>query len=160
MASVKGNNVSLYIDSTPTGNAAAQDLSSGYVNIQGVTSASVSCSNATYETQFKSVTNANGSDAAPVLTPTRAYAVGTTTTTLNIEGIADPALSNAYDDIDTLCRNKTECGVFWVADVSSGKAVGGVGFCTQFELSANIDDFVTFSATFELNGDPAIKAAP
>lgn len=159
MGAIKGNNCSLYINTTPTGNAGAQDLASGYAHVSGVTSASVSLSNATYETNHKSVTLQDGTDAM-VITPTRNYAVGTTTATLSIEGVADPAQVTSYEDIEALARAKTKIGVFFVGDVTDGKGVGGVGFVTSFELSAGIDDFVTFSASFELDGNPAIKAAP
>lgn len=159
MGAIKGNNCSLYVNQTPTGAASAQDLSTGYLNIQGVTSVGVSCSNATYETNHKEFTLADGTDPMEI-TPTRNYAVGTTTTSLSIEGVADPALTNNFANIDAFARNKQKIGVFFVADVLNGKGVGGIGFCTNFELSAGIDDFVTFSASFELTGNPAILDAP
>lgn len=159
MAAIKGNNCSLYINSSPTGVASQQDLATGYVDIQGVTSASISLSNATYETNHKDVTLQDGTNGM-VITPTRNYAVGTTTTNLSVEGVANPTLTDSFEDIEAWARNKTELGVFFVGDVGNGKGIGGIGFCTSFELSAGIDEFVTFSASFELTGNPAIKDAP
>ena len=156
MATVKGNNTTLQYKAESGG--APANLS-GYADLVGITSASISLSNATYETQSKVVT-APTSGAAPVLTPTRSYSVGTTTSTLSVEGVYDPALDQNADELFTLCKDKTRIGVFWVGDqTASGKAVGGVGFCTSFELSAGTDDFTTFSASFELTGDPIILAA-
>ena len=163
MAVRQGNNISLYIDVDATakaGNEAALD--SDYTPINGITGCSVSVSNATYETNFKNVRPATGS-APPVLASTRAYAVGTTTTTLSVEGVFDPALSNnasaIFDEVAPSDGNKSVLGIYIRDEAAGFGCVGGIGFCTSFELSAGMDDFVTFSASFELTGDPHIIAS-
>lgn len=163
MAVRQGNNISLYIDVDATAKAADEAaLDSNYVPIDGITGCSVSVSNATYETNFKNVTPATGS-APPSLASTRSYAVGTTTTTLSVEGVYDPSLttnaSELFDEVAPSDGNKTVMGVY-IRDESAGfGCVGGIGFCTSFEISAGMDDFVTFSASFELTGDPHIIAS-
>lgn len=154
MAVIKGNSVTLYVKAEPTNLSSDITSLTSYARIKGLTSASISASNATYEVNYKDVTGATGS-ASPDLVPTRAYAVGTTTVSLSVEGVYDPALtSEGAEDVFDLCNDKTRIGVFWAGN--SGQAVGGVGFCTSFDLSAGMDDFVTFSASFELSGDPTI----
>lgn len=163
MAVRQGNNISLYIDVDATAKAANEAaLDSAYTPIDGITGCSVSVSNATYETNFKNVTPATGS-APPSLASTRSYAVGTTTTTLSVEGVYDPSLttnaSELFDEVAPSDGNKTVMGVY-IRDESAGfGCVGGIGFCTSFEISAGMDDFVTFSASFELTGDPHIIAS-
>lgn len=121
----------------------------GYSSFTGVTSASISVSNSTFE-------------AVSITDPTtdatvRDFAVGTTSTSLSLEGVYDPAQSQNADQLFTLCKAKTRIGIFWVTNQAENNALGGIGFCTSFELSAGMDDFVTFSASFELEGDPAYK---
>jgi len=153
MAAIKGNNVTLYYKAEPSADASSISSLSGYADLEGVTSASISMSNATYETDYKDVTPASGS-AAPILVATRAYAVGTTTASVSVEGVYDPNLTDNAEELFDLCKNKTRIGVFWAG--ASGDAVGGMGFCSSFELSGGVNDFVTFSASFELTGDPVI----
>jgi len=90
------------------------------------------------------------------LTATRAYAVGTTTCSMSVEGVYDPAFTDNAEDLFDLCKNKTRVGLFFNGTGTGNKAVGGVGFCTSFELSGGVNDFSTFSASFELTGDPTI----
>ena len=155
MGTIKGNNVTLVYKAEPTNGLADITSTSSYNSLTGITSASISIQNATYETNFKDVTAATGS-AAPVLTATRAYSVGTTTTTLSIEGVYDPGQTYNADELFALCKAKTRIGVFWKNSTGTTKSVGGIGFCSNFELSAGTDDFATFSASFELSGDPKI----
>jgi len=163
MAVRQGNNISLYIDIDATAKAADETaLDDAYTAIQGITGCSISVSNATYETNFKNVTPATGS-APPALASTRSYSVGTTTTTLSVEGVFDPGLSNnasaIFDEVAPSDGNKTVMGVYIRDEAAGFGCIGGVGFCTSFELSAGMDDFVTFSASFELTGDPHIIAS-
>lgn len=154
MAVIKGNSVTLYIKAEPTNNSSDITSLASYARVKGVTSASISASNATYEVNYKDTTGATGT-ANPELVATRGYAVGTTTVNLSVEGVYDPSLTTeGAEDVFDLCADKTRVGVFWASN--SGDAVGGVGFCTSFDLSAGMDDFVTFSASFELSGDPTI----
>ncbi len=158
MAVVKGNNVTLYYKEELTNESSDISSLSAYADIEGVTSASISISNATYEVDYKDV-NPAGVSNPPSLTPTRGYAVGTTTASLSIEGVYDPSLTDNAEELFDLCKNKTRNGVFWNGSGASTKAVGGVGFCTSFELSGGVNDFVTFSASFELTGNPVILPA-
>lgn len=154
MAAIKGNNVTLYYKAEPTNDSGDISALTSYADLEGVTSASISMSNATYEVDFKDVTTVGASSVSPVLTATRAYAVGTTTASLSIEGVYDPALTDNAESLFTLCKDKTRIGIFWAG--ATGDAVGGVGFCNSFDLSGGVNDFVTFSASFELTGDPTI----
>lgn len=161
MAVIKGNNVSLYYKAEPTNNSSDITTLSGYADLEGVTSCSISVSNATYEVDFKDVTPANAA-SAPSLSATRAYAVGTTTATVSVEGVYDASLTDNAEEMFDLCQDKTRVGIFWSGSgdgAETEKALGGVGFCTSFELSGGVNDFVTFSASFELTGDPTIVNA-
>ena len=158
MAVIKGNNVSLYYKAEPTNNSSDITTLSGYADLEGVTSCSISVSNATYEVDFKDVTPADAA-SAPSLSATRAYAVGTTTCSMSVEGVYDPAFTDNAEDLFDLCKNKTRVGLFFNGTGTGNKAVGGVGFCTSFELSGGVNDFSTFSASFELTGDPTIISA-
>lgn len=160
MAVQQGNNITLFIDidedETDASNITNVMLEAQYTAIEGITSAGVSLSNATYEVNFKNVTPPESS-SAPVLSPTRAYSVGTTTSTLNVEGVYDPAETFNVDELFTQALAKTSAyGIFFSSGATGFQAIGGLGFLTSWELSAGMDDFVTFSAQFELTGDPVI----
>lgn len=160
MAVEQGNNITLFIDidedQTEASTISASDLSTNYVAIEGITSAGVSLSNATYEVNYKNVTPPE-SAAEPVLSATRAYAVGTTSSTLNVEGVYNPAETFNVDELFTQALAKTTAyGIFFSSGATGFQAVGGLGFLTSWELSAGMDDFVTFSAQFELTGDPVV----
>ena len=161
MAVRLGNNITLYIDvdeDTAAGSITEAHLDSDYTQIKGVTGCSFSANNNSYEVNFKQVTPADGS-TPPSLASTRQLAIGTTSSTLTVEGVYDPSLDNNVDEIFTEALGKTDLGVF-IRDENAGfGCIGGIGFCTSFELSAGMDDFVTFSATFELTGDPVIIAS-
>jgi predicted secreted protein len=150
MAAIKGNSCTLQYkaEASATADAISQTLT-GYASIVGVTSASISVSNATFEAT--SITDETTE------TTVRDFAVGTTTCSLSVEGMYDPALADNAEELFDLCKAKTRIGVFWYNDESTQQAVGGVGYCTSFELSAGMDDFVTFSASFELEGNPVVK---
>ena len=159
MAVEKGNNITLFIDIDEDETSAATInntmLAAGYTAITGITSASFSASNATYEVNFKDVTPADESNP-PSLASTRAYAVGTTTASLSVEGVFDPSQTLGVKELFDEAKGKTNMGIFFSSGATGFKAVGGLGFCTSWELSAGMDDFVTFSAQFELTGDPVI----
>lgn len=153
MSTIKGNNATIIFKDETSNNATDLDTSalSSYAEFTGITSCSISVSNATFE--------ATSITAPSTAKTTRDFAVGTTATSMSLEGVYDPSESNNADELFTKCKNKTRMGLFWEnAQSASGqnKAVGGVGFCTSFELSAGMDDFVTFSASFELEGNPVV----
>lgn len=155
MAAEQGNKITLHIKAEPTAAADSITALTGYADIEGVTSASISMSNATYEVDFKDVTAVGASGQAPELTATRAYAVGTTSANLSIEGVYDPTLNDNAEALFDFCKNKTRIGIFF-GSTAGGDKVGGMGFCNSFDLSGGVNDFVTFSASFELTGDPII----
>lgn len=139
MAAVNGNCVSLYIDNDAT---AAPTAFTGYAATVGVTSCSLSLSNATFEVTSITDDNCN---------TTRDFATGTTSGSLSIEGVVDESLTNGGDSLFTLCENKTQIGIIW-GDGTNG--FGALAYCTSFEISAGMDDFATFSASFEIDGLP------
>lgn len=160
MAVEQGNNITLFIDidedETSAANITAAMLNSGYTAIEGITSAGVSLSNATYEVNYKDVTPPEVA-AAPILSATRSYAVGTTSSTLNVEGVYNPSEAFNVDELFTQALAKTTAyGIFFSSGATGFQAIGGLGFLTSWELSAGMDDFVTFSAQFELTGDPVV----
>lgn len=153
MSTIKGNNATIIFKDEASNNASDLDTSSlsSYTEFTGITSCSISVSNATFE-----ATSITGPSSA---TTSRDFAVGTTATSMSLEGVYDPSQSNNADELFTKCKNKTRMGLFWEnaqGGSNENKAVGGVGFCTSFELSAGMDDFVTFSASFELEGNPVV----
>lgn len=152
MAIIKGNVSTLKYKAEATNSAA--DISAAltsYTAFTGITSCGIDVNNSTFQ-------SVNISDPANE-TVTRNFAVGTTSSSLSIEGVYDPAQTHNAEELFDLCKDKTRVGVFWVNEGSDDAALGGVGFCTSFELSAGMDDFVTFSATFELEGNPVYKTA-
>lgn len=160
MAVQQGNNITLFIDidedETNPADITAAMLAGGYTAIEGITSAGVSLSNATYEVNFKDVTPPETA-SAPVLSATRAYAVGTTSSTLNVEGVYNPSEDFNVDELFTQALAKTTpYGIFFSSGATGFQAIGGLGYLTSWELSAGMDDFVTFSAQFELTGDPVV----
>ena len=168
MATINANTVAIYVDvdaaaiSNSTANPAENTGASPALKpVLYSTSATITVNNATYETNYKKAT-ASTAGAAPSLAPTRAYNVGTTTTSLNLEGMASWAtLSNTMDmtAIFNEVVGKNSVSVCWASTTSAGTAYGGTGFFTSFEISSGVDDFATFSATIELSGDPVALAS-
>jgi len=159
MAVQQGNNITLFIDideDAAAGDITSGDITSNYTAIEGITSAGISMSNATYEVNYKNVT-APGVSNPPSFSPTRAYNIGTTSCTLNVEGVYNPAETFNVDELFTQALAKTTpYGIFFTSGATGFQSVGGLGFLTSWEISAGMDDFVTFSAAFELTGDPVV----
>ena len=155
MATVNANTCALYIDTAGGAfGADPADTNGATPALQAVafsTSASISVSNATYEAV--SVTDvANG-------TTVRDFAVGTTSTTLSVEGVLDWTVQDADAVLDLKSlfdafKIKSEITAVWASTDDNAQAFGGKGFLTSFELSSGVDDFATYSATVELNGNP------
>lgn len=165
MATINANTVAIYVDvdaATLSANPAeTQGASPALKPILYSTSASISVNNATYETNYKKATAA-ASGSTPSLAPTRAYNVGTTTTTLNLEGMASWATLANTMDMKTIFDEvigKNAVTVCWASTTAAGTGYGGKGFFTSFEISSGVDDFATFSATIELSGDPIAVAS-
>jgi TP901-1 family phage major tail protein len=152
MATINANTVALYIDAAggDTGSPADDTTANpSLIPVAYSTSASISVSNATYEAT--SITAA-GSGAT-----TRDYAVGSTSTSMSVEGVLDWTVAAGTLDINALFdafKAKTQITAIWQSTATGGKAFGGKGFLTSFELSSGVDDFATYSASLELSGDP------
>jgi len=138
MAAVNGNCVTLHVG---TGSTAPTTITG--TAIAGVTGCSINISNATFE-----VTSIDDPDNCST---TRDFAVGTTSGTASVEGIVDEDLTNDGSVLFDHCNNKTQITVCW-SDGTNG--VCFTGFCTSYEVSAGMDDFATFSASFEMTGLP------
>jgi len=164
MATINANTVAIYVDAAAgtfsTNPAETQTATPALKPVLYSSSASITVNNATYETNYKKAT-ASVSDAAPSLAPTRAYNVGTTTTSISLEGMASWAtLANTMDmkAIFDEVIGKAQVTVCWASTDTNGSAYGGKGFFTSFEISSGVDDFATFSAQIELTGDPEVVA--
>lgn len=164
MATVNANTVALFIDTDAgafsTNPGESSSSSPALKPVMFSTSASISVSNATYDTQFKKVTAAT-SGSVPALSPTRGYGVGTTSTSLTVEGVASwDTLTDAVD-LKTLFDEvvgKAQVTAVWSSTDTNATAYGGKGFVTSFEISSGVDDFATFSCSVELTGDPTAVA--
>lgn len=152
MATVNANTVAIFIDTA--GGSFASDpaegttVSSTFEPVLYSTSAMISISNATYEAT--SITNSTSA------VTTRNFAVGTQSTSLNVEGVLSFDLVSGQLDLDALFdafMAKTEITAVWASTDTDIDAYGGKGFITSFELSSGVDDFGTFSAGIELSGD-------
>lgn len=152
MATINANTVALYIDPAggATGTPADDNAAGALVPVAFSTSASISVSNATYE-----VTSITAAGSAQT---TRDFAVGSTSTSMSVEGVLDWTTETNTLDVNALFdafKAKTEITAIWQS-TSNGNAFGGKGFLTSFELNAGVDDFATYSASLELNGDPVM----
>jgi len=151
MATVNANTVALYLDDAGGNFTADPAESTSVIDLEPImfsTSASISISNATYEAT--SITN---NIAA---TTRRDFAVGTQSTTLSVEGVVDWATATNQVDLDALFDAflaKTRVTAVWASTDTNIQAYGGKGFLTSFEMSSAVDDFATFSASIELDGD-------
>lgn len=152
MATINANTVALYIDTAGGSVTSPADENAATPALKPVafsTNASLSVSNATYE-----VTSITAAGSAQT---TRDFAVGSTSTTMSVEGVVDWSLETNTLDLDALFdafMAKSQITAVWQS-TASGKAFGGLGFLTSFELSSSVDDFATFSASLELDGDPS-----
>lgn len=151
MATVNANTCAIYID-TAGGAFSADPAEANASTIDPVafsTSASISVNNSTFEaTSVSDPSNA---------TTVRDFAVGTTSTTLSFEGVLDWTTNGETVDVDAIFDAlllKTKITAVWASTDSNAQAYGGQGFLTSFEISSSVDDFATYSASVELDGDP------
>ena len=164
MATVNANTVAVYIDvdagAFDTNPAEDTGASPALKPVLYSTSASISLSNTTYETNYKEATAA-GASSTPSLAPTRAYGIGATSTTIQIEGVASWDTVTDTVDLKVLfdeCIGKEQVTAVWASTDSNAESYGGKGFITSFEVSSGVDDFASFSCTIELDGDPSSQA--
>ena len=164
MATVNANTVALYIDvdagTYDTNPGPASGASPELKPVLYSTSASLSVSNSTYETNYKAATAATGG-SSPSLAPTRGYGIGATSASLTVEGIASWDTVTDTVDLKVLfdeCVGKQKVTAVWSSTDGNAESFGGKGFITSFSLSSGVDDFATFRCTVELDGDPATVA--
>ena len=152
MATVNANTCAIYID-TAGGDFSADPADANSSALDPVafsTSASISVSNNTFE--VTSITDASNA------TTVRDFAVGTTSTSISFEGVLDWTTASETVDVDAIfdaLLAKTEITCVWASTDDNAEAFGGKGFLTSFEINSSVDDFATYSATVELNGDPS-----
>ena len=151
MATVNANTCAIYID-TAGGAFSADPADANASTIDPVafsTSASISVNNSTFEaTSVSDPSNA---------TTVRDFAVGTTSTSLSFEGVLDWTTAGDTVDVDAIFDAliaKTKITAVWASTDSNAQAYGGQGFLTSFEINSSVDDFATYSASVELDGDP------
>lgn len=152
MATVNANTCAIYIDTAGGAFSAdpADANSSALDPVAFSTSASISVSNNTFE--VTSITDAANA------TTVRDFAVGTTSTSISFEGVLDWTTASDTVDVDAIfdaLLAKTEITCVWASTDDNAEAFGGKGFLTSFEINSSVDDFATYSATVELNGDPS-----
>lgn len=156
MATVNANTVAIYVDvnaGTVVNPAEDTDGSPSMLPVLFSTSASISVSNATYEAT--SITNTGTGITS------RDFAVGSTSTSISVEGVASWDTLSDTMDLDAIfdqVLSKETVSVVWASTDTAATAYGGKGFFTSFELNAGVDDFATFSASLELDGDPVSVA--
>lgn len=152
--SVQGNVVGLYIDDSngsPTG-ASFSDGSSidaAYHLIGASTSASISISNASYETVFK--TQSDGTEG--VGSSSRSYGIGAQSSSLSVEGVVAVDGTHNLEFLVGLAKDKTKITAVWATNDAADYALAGSGFITSLEASAGVNDFTTYSCTIEIDGD-------
>ena len=153
--SVQGNVVGLYIDDSNT-NADGSDFietnainSTDYHLIGASTSASISISNASYETVFK--TQSDGTEG--VGSSSRSYGIGAQSSSLSVEGVVAVDGTHNLEFLVGLAKDKTKITAVWATNDAADYALAGSGFITSLEASAGVNDFTTYSCTIEIDGD-------
>lgn len=157
MANIHGNELGIYIDSHSADGANATDLSeTTYQLIACATSCSLNLSNATIETTCKKST-AGALDDASV----RHTIAGQQSWTMNVDGLVDLTADGAtagdkqtgFADLMDLAIARTDVYVAFSTGVDGDKEYWGKAFISSIDVTAGVDDFATYSATLEGNGD-------
>lgn len=153
--SVQGNIVGLYIDDSNTNADGSDFIEVGAINstdyhlVGASTNASISISNASYETVFK--TTSSGTEG--VGSSARSYGIGAQSASMSIEGVVAMDASYNLEFLAGLAIDKTKVTVVWATNDAADYALAGSGFVTSLEASAGVNDFTTFSCTIEIDGD-------
>jgi|DEB0MinimDraft_10_1074344.scaffolds.fasta_scaffold04557_4 hypothetical protein len=156
--SVQGNVVGLYIDDSNANSDGSDFITSGtpdvinttdYHLIGASTNASISISNASYETVFK--TTNGGSEG--IGSSARSYGIGSQSASMSLEGVVAMDATYNLEFLAGLAIDKTKVTVVWATNDASEYALAGSGFVTSLEASAGVNDFTTFSCTIEIDGD-------
>jgi hypothetical protein len=153
--SVQGNIVGLYIDDANTDSTGA-DFSDGssidttqYHLVGASTNASISISNASYETVFKTTS----AGAEGIGSSKRSYGIGAQSASMSIEGVVAMDATHNLEFLTGLALGKTAVTVVWATNDAADYALAGKGFVTSVEASGGVNDFTTFSCTIEIDGD-------
>lgn len=155
--SVQGNIVGLYIDDANTDADGSDFITSGtpdvinsaYHLVGASTNASISISNASYETVFKTTS----AGAEGVGSSARSYGIGAQSASMSIEGVVAMDATYNLEFLAGLAIDKTKVTVVWATNDTADYALAGSGFVTSLEASAGVNDFTTFSCTIEIDGD-------
>jgi len=152
--SVQGNVVGLYIDdanSDVDGSnwSDGSSIDSSYHLVGASTNASISISNASYETVFK--TTATGTEGLG--SSKRSYGIGAQSASMSIEGVVALDATHNLEFLAGLALDKTAITVVWATNDAAEYALAGTGFITSLEASGGVNDFTTFSCTIEIDGD-------
>lgn len=153
--SVQGNVVGLYIDDAGTNTDGSDFIESNAINstdyhlVGASTNASISISNASYETVFK--TTSTGTEG--VGSSARSYGIGAQSASMSIEGVVAMDATHNLEFLSGLAIAKTKVTVVWATNDAADYALAGSGFITSLEASAGVNDFTTFSCTIEIDGD-------
>ena len=153
--SVQGNIVGLYIDDANVNSDGSDFIESDAINtgdyhlVGASTNASISISNASYETVFK--TTSTGTEG--VGSSKRSYGVGAQSASMSIEGVVAMDATHNLEFLTGLALDKTAVTVVWATDDKDDYALAGKGFVTSLEASGGVNDFTTFSCTIEIDGD-------
>lgn len=153
--SVQGNIVGLYIDDSNTNADGSDFIEASAINtgdyhlIGASTNASISISNASYETVFK--TTSSGTEG--VGSSARSYGIGAQSASMSIEGVVAMDATHNLEFLAGLAIDKTKVTVVWATNDKDDYALAGSGFVTSLEASAGVNDFTTFSCTIEIDGD-------
>ncbi len=153
--SVQGNVVGLYIDDANVNSDGSDFIESDAINtgdyhlVGASTNASISISNASYETVFK--TTAAGAEG--VGSSARSYGIGAQSASMSIEGVVAMDGTHNLEFLSGLAIAKTKVTVVWASNDAADYGLAGSGFITSLEASAGVNDFTTFSCTIEIDGD-------
>lgn len=157
MANIHGNELGIYIDSASADGANAANLGpTTYQLVACATSCSLNLSNATIETTCKASTTGALDDAS-----VRHTIAGQQSWTMSVDGLVDLTADGAtgaetgFVDLMDLAIARTDVYVAFSTGVDSDDEYWGKGFISSIDVTAGVDDFATYSATIEGNGDLA-----
>lgn len=151
MATIHGNALGIYVSSTPADLTAPLDPDDAEL-VACSTNATLSLSNATIETACKKDTTGVLADAS-----VRHTIPGQQTWSIQVEGlvelVAPAATANNFQSLLEIAKDRDDILVVFSDRVAGNYEYYGKGFISSIEISAGVDDFATYSATIEGNGD-------
>ncbi len=151
MATLHGNEIGIYIDTT-TGANGADFGPTTYELVACATNASINLSNATIETACKSSSAGDLNDAS-----VRHTIPGQQTWNMQVDGLADITAATDgeknFVDLMDLAIGRTSIYVAFSTGVDADIEYFGAGFISSIDANASVDDFVSYSCTIEGNGN-------